>query len=197
MPRPCTSATARIWKPWARTPRRPSVGHSLVQALSVVAGRRCPREPQLYRQKAVCEAEGVGFASKGDRMAERIRTCEPAADTHTHVLLDRWYSARRIWAAAKARGLRSSSGLKSNRSIRITDGQANGGWRRQDLKTCAGKLSENDYPAGAVAQPGRRGARGPGSHRHDHGTKPGALAGHPRARQRGGAVQGCALLGRE
>jgi hypothetical protein len=41
-------------------------GHSLVQALSVVGGRRCPLAPQLYRQKAVCEAEGVEFASKGE-----------------------------------------------------------------------------------------------------------------------------------
>jgi hypothetical protein len=121
-------------------------GHSLVQALSVVAGRRCPLAPQLYRQKAVCEAEGVEFASKGDRMAERIRSFEPAADTHTHVVLDRWYSAKRIWTTAKARGFAISSGLKSHRLIRIADAQAKRGWRWQDLKTYASKLSENDYP---------------------------------------------------
>jgi predicted RNA-binding protein YlxR (DUF448 family) len=119
-------------------------GHSLVQALSVVAGRRCPLAPQLYRQKAVCEAEGVEFASKGDRMAERIRSFEPAADTHTHVVLDRWYSAKRIWTTAKARGFDISSGLKANRLIRIPAPDATGGWRWQDLATYAAKRSDSD-----------------------------------------------------
>jgi hypothetical protein len=100
------------------TERRVLTGHSLVQALSVVGGRRCPLAPQLYRQKAVCAAEGVPFTSKGDLMAERIRGFEPVAETHTHVLLDRWYSARAIWSAARARGFDISSGLKSNRLIR-------------------------------------------------------------------------------
>jgi hypothetical protein len=85
------------------------------------------------------------FASKGELMAERIRSFEPAADTHTHVLLDSWYSAKRIWTTAKARGFSISSGLKSNRLIRISDAQAKGGWRWQDLKTYASKLVESDY----------------------------------------------------
>jgi hypothetical protein len=134
-----------LGKHYSTTERRVLTGHSLVQTLYVVAGRRCPLAPQLYRQKAVCEAEGVAFASKGDLMAERIRTFTPAADTHTHVLLDSWYSAKHIWATAKARGFSISSGLKSNRLIRIADAQAKGGWRWQDLKTYASKLSENDY----------------------------------------------------
>jgi hypothetical protein len=126
------------------TERRVLTGHSLVQALSVVGSRRCPLAPQLYRQKAVCEAEGVPFASKVDLMAERIRTFEPAADTHTHVLLDRWYSARAIGSAARARGFAISCGLKANRLIRINDPEAKNGWRWQDLTTYARKLTEND-----------------------------------------------------
>jgi hypothetical protein len=70
-------------------------------------------------------------------------TCAP--DTHTHILLDSWYSARRIWTSAKARGFSISSGLKSNRLIRISDAQAKGGWCWQDLKTYASKLVESDY----------------------------------------------------
>lgn len=134
-----------LGKHYSTTERRVLTGHSLVQALYVVAGRRCPLEPQLYRQKAVCEAEGMAFASKGDLMAECIRSFEPAADTHTHVLLDSWYSAKRIWATAKARGFSISSGLKSNRLIRIADAHAKGGWRWQDLTTYASKRTENDY----------------------------------------------------
>ncbi len=134
-----------LGKHYSTTERRVLTGHSLVQALYVVAGRRCPLAPQLYRQKAVCEAEGVVFASKGDLMAERIRTFEPAADTHTHVLLDSWYSAKRIWSTAKARGCSISIGLKSNRLLRIADAQAKDGWRWQDLTTYASKRSESDY----------------------------------------------------
>ena len=48
-------------------------GHSLVESLYVLLGRRCPLAPQLYRQQAVCEAEGVPFASKIDLMEAVIR----------------------------------------------------------------------------------------------------------------------------
>src|SRR5215467_1871827 len=34
-------------------------GHSLVIGLYMLLGRRCPLAPQLYRQQAVCETEGV------------------------------------------------------------------------------------------------------------------------------------------
>ena len=51
-------------------------GHSLVERLYVVRGRRCPLAPQLYRQQQVCEAEGVPFASKIELMETTIRTYE-------------------------------------------------------------------------------------------------------------------------
>ena len=63
-------------------------GHSLVESLYVLLGRRCPLAPQLYRQQAVCEAEGVPFASKIDLMETVIRTFEPVTGAVTHVLLD-------------------------------------------------------------------------------------------------------------
>jgi hypothetical protein len=71
-------------------------GHSLVESLYVLLGRRCPLAPQLYRQQAVCEAEGVPFASKIDLMEAGSGTFEPVAGTVPHVLLDTWYSAKRL-----------------------------------------------------------------------------------------------------
>src|SRR5216683_3536848 len=59
-------------------------GHSLVESLYVLLGRRCPLAPQLYRQRVECLAEGVPFASKIDLMEGIIRTCEPVAGTVTH-----------------------------------------------------------------------------------------------------------------
>src|SRR6266851_3879764 len=66
-------------------------GHSLVESLYVLLGRRCILAPQMYRQQGVYEAEGVAFSSKIDLMEQLIGTFEPVAGTLTHVLLDTWY----------------------------------------------------------------------------------------------------------
>jgi hypothetical protein len=78
-------------------------GHSLVQCLYVLLGRQCPLAPLLYRQQAVCAASGGPFQSKVDLMEQRIRTFVPVRGTQTHVLLDTWYTAKRIWKAARER----------------------------------------------------------------------------------------------
>ncbi len=120
-------------------------GHSMVQSLYVLLGRRCPLAPQLYRQQRVCEAEGVPFASKIDLMEAIIRTFEPVAGTLTHVLLDTWYSAKRLWRAARERGFHITTGLKSNRWLRVEDPTAPQGWRWQKLSDYTAQLSPSDY----------------------------------------------------
>lgn len=121
------------------------VGHSLVQGLYVVEGRHCPLEPHLYRQQAVCAAETVPFHSKIDLMAEQIRTFTSLLGTLTHVLLDSWYSAKRIWKVARERGFLITTGLKSNRSIRVDDPEEAKGWRWMNLSEYAASLGEADY----------------------------------------------------
>ena len=120
-------------------------GHSLVESLYVLLGRRCPLAPQLYRQQAVCAAEDVLFQSKIDLMEAVIRTFEPVAGTLTHVLLDSWYSAKRLWRAARERGFLITSGLKSNRGHRIEDPTAPEGWRGPRLSDYTAKLAASDY----------------------------------------------------
>ena len=120
-------------------------GHSLVQSLYVLLGRRCPLAPQLYRQQAVCKTEGVSFASKIDLMEATIRTFEPVVGTVTHVLLDTWYSAKCLWRAARERGFLITTGLKSNRWLRIADPSAPHGWRWQQLSDYTAHLGTNDY----------------------------------------------------
>jgi hypothetical protein len=120
-------------------------GHSLVESLYVLLGRRCPLAPQLYRQQAVCAAEDVPFQSKIDLMEAVIRTFEPVAGTLTHVLLDSWYSAKRLWRAARERGFLITSGLKSNRWLRVEDPTAPQGWRWQRLSDYTAKLAASDY----------------------------------------------------
>jgi hypothetical protein len=122
-------------------------GHSLVQGLYVLLGRQCPLAPQLYRQKEVCTVEGVPFQSKVDLMEECIHTFAPVAGTQTHVLLDSWYTAKRLWKAARERDFLITSGLKSNRSLRVPDATAACGWRWQTLSAYAAGLTDDDYTA--------------------------------------------------
>jgi SRSO17 transposase len=74
-----------------------------------------------------------------------IRTFEPVAGTLTHVLLDSWYSAKRLWRAARERGFLITSGLKSNRWLRVEDPSVPQGWRWQRLSDYTATLSASDY----------------------------------------------------
>jgi hypothetical protein len=138
---------AGLRRHYSTTERRVVVGHSLVQALYVVAGQCCLLAPHLYRQKATCVAAKEPFHSKVDLMEATIRTFWPLADTRTHVLLDAWCSVKSIWKAARDRGFTITTGLRSNRAIRVTDSAAVGGWRRVDLAGSSAGLSESDYQA--------------------------------------------------
>jgi SRSO17 transposase len=120
-------------------------GHSLVQGLYVLLGRRCPLAPQMYRQKVICEREGVCFKSKIDIMEALIRDFTPVKNTLTHVLLDSWYTCKRIWRAARERGFLITSGLKSNRSLRVDDPQSEQGWRWQRVDEYAAALPTDHY----------------------------------------------------
>ena len=121
------------------------VGHSLVQGLYVLLGRRCPLAPQLYRQRTTAEAEGVTFQSKIDLMEALILSFEPVVGTQTHVLLDSWYAAKRLWQAARQRGFLITTGLKVNRALRIDDPTTAQGWRWQKLSDYAASLKAEDY----------------------------------------------------
>ena len=120
-------------------------GHSLVESLYVLLGRRCPLAPQLYRQQAVCTAEGVPFASKIELMETTIRTFEPIAGTVTHVLLDSWYSAKRLWRAAREREFLITTGIKCNRWLAVADPSAPKGWKWQRLSEYTAQLRASDY----------------------------------------------------
>jgi hypothetical protein len=121
------------------------VGHSLVQGLYVLLDRRCPLAPQLYRQAKVCEAEEVAFHSKIELMEMLIREFEPVVGTRTHVLLDSWYCAKCLWHAARERDFLITTGLKSNRWLRVPDETTAQGWRWQKLSDYLASLTEQDF----------------------------------------------------
>ena len=142
---------------YSTTAGKPVVGHSLVQGLYVLAGRRCPLAPRLYRQQAVCTAAGVPFRSKIDLMTGTISAFAPLPDTQTHVLVDSWYGAKAVWRAARARGFLITSGRKSNRSLRVPDAGHPRGWRWQRLGEYAAGLTDDAYTA--VTWPTQEGGR--------------------------------------
>ncbi|RPI97435.1 MAG: hypothetical protein EHM39_09495 [Chloroflexi bacterium] len=128
---------------YSTTAEQQVTGHSLVQSLYVLLGRRCPLAPQMYRQQAVCQREGVPFQSKVDMMEETMRDFQPVPHTLTHVLVDSWYTCKRIWRAARDRGFLITSGLKSNRSLWVTEAQGRGRWMR--LNEYAAHLPPGQY----------------------------------------------------
>jgi len=118
-------------------------GHSLFQSLYCLAGHQLPLTPQMYRQKAVCEREGVPFLSKVDMALQTIQTFEPSPDTATHVLMDSWYTNKRIWRACRQRSWDITAGLKSNRQVRtiLPDGERV--WR--SVAEYAASLTAEDF----------------------------------------------------
>jgi len=130
------------------TYRKRIIGHSLVQCLYTVLGRFCPLEPFLYRQKEIAEKEGVLFLSKIDMMIQCIQNFTPPAGTLTHVLLDSWYGAKRIWKAARDRGFLITTGLKCNRSLRILcdiTPDTPKGWKWQSFSDYVASLPGSAY----------------------------------------------------
>jgi len=132
---------AGLGRHYSATEKKVVTGHCLFTSLYVLLGRRCPLAPRLYRQKAVCEREGVPFQSKVDLAVAEIEAFEPVAATHTHVLIDSWYHCRRLRRAAQRRGWDVSGGLKSNRWMRLCTPTGDRQWVRL-----------SDYAAGLKAE---------------------------------------------
>ena len=120
-------------------------GHCLVQALYVLLGRQCVLEPQMYRQQTVCEAVGEPFVSKVEMMMNIIRTFVPVPDTQTHVLLDSWFTAKKLWQVVRERDFLITCGIRSNRSLRVADPSSEKGWRWQTLSVYGAQLSPDAF----------------------------------------------------
>jgi hypothetical protein len=128
---------------YANSERRVVNGHCLFTGLYVLLGQRCPLPAMMYRQKAVCEREGVAFQSKIDMAVSQIEDFDPAVDTHTHVLIDSWYHCKRVRKAARKRSWQVSGGLKSNRVMRLIAGDDSREWLK--LSAYAARLDHHDW----------------------------------------------------
>jgi len=118
-------------------------GHSLFQAVYVVADHQYPLTPRMYCQKTVCEQMKQSFCSKVDMSVELVENFQPLPHTRTHVLIDSWYLNKRLWKAVKIRGWDVTGGLKSNRRVRLTDSQGIVTW--PTVSEYADTLSAEDF----------------------------------------------------
>ena len=62
---------------YSNTEKKVVTGHCLFTGLYRLLGQRCPLPAQLYRQKSVCEQEGVPFQSKIDMAIKQIQDFVP------------------------------------------------------------------------------------------------------------------------
>ena len=113
---------------YSATDHRPMPGHSLFQCLYVLWGQHLVLTPQMYRQRSVCLKEAVPFKSKVDLAVETITAFEPPPHTQTHVLVDSWYTCRRVWRTARQRRWDITGGLKSNRRLRLVAPDGGRSW---------------------------------------------------------------------
>jgi SRSO17 transposase len=120
-------------------------GHSLVLGLYLLSGRHCPLEPQMYRQRTVCEAEGIPFLSKVDLMVQTIENFIPVKNTQTHVLLDSWYGCKRIWKVCRQLDYLITTGLRGNRRLRIDDPESDQGWSWLRLDDYDAERTADDF----------------------------------------------------
>jgi hypothetical protein len=141
--------------------QRTMTGHCLFTGLYVLLGQRCPLPCQLYRQKAVCQQEGVVFESKIQMATHQIETFEPVVGTQTHVLIDSWYHCRTVRRAAQKRGWEVSGGLKNNRTLRLIHADGEREWLK--LSAYATRLQRSDWQE--VTWPSEQGGQKMYAHR--------------------------------
>jgi len=140
---------------YSSTDQRSMPGHSLFEGVYVVEGHQYPLAPQMYRQKAVCEREGMPFRSKVDLAEQVILEFEPLPDTHTRILVDSWYVNQRIWKRVKDRHWHLTGGLKKNHKLRVTLSDDQKVWKQVD--EYAATLSKEDFQS--VVWPNQKGGQ--------------------------------------
>jgi len=128
---------------FSNSEQRTVTGHCLFSGLYVLFNQRCPLPMQLYRQKSVCQQEGVDFESKVEMATHQIESFEPVAGTQTHVLIDSWYHCRAVRRAAQQRNWEVSGGLKSNRVMRLVSETGERQWLK--LSAYAARLQRSDW----------------------------------------------------
>lgn len=70
-----------------------------------------------YFRESYCEEHGLRFKSKNDLAIELIQDYQSPTDEQVYVLVDSWYTSKKLIDACNARGFHLIGGLRVNRKI--------------------------------------------------------------------------------
>lgn len=70
-----------------------------------------------YCRETYCEAHGLKFKSKNDLAIELIKEYESPTEEQVYVLVDSWYTSKKLIDACAAKGYHLIGGLRVNRKI--------------------------------------------------------------------------------
>jgi SRSO17 transposase len=91
--------------------------HCLVSAHVVTESYSFTWDFRSYFRKAYCEKHQLPFKSKLDLAVELIQEYPMSEDEQVYVLVDNWYTGRKVIEACSQRGFHLIGGLRPNRKI--------------------------------------------------------------------------------
>ncbi|UOF89059.1 IS701 family transposase [Fodinisporobacter ferrooxydans] len=92
--------------------------HCLVTAHLVSEGYSFAWDFRPYFREGYCNVNQIPFKSKNDLALELIQSYEASDDELVYVLMDSWYTSKKIIDACNAKGFHIIAAVKTNRKIR-------------------------------------------------------------------------------
>jgi hypothetical protein len=90
--------------------------HSLVTAHVVTEDYSAAWDFRSYFRKEDCETRGVKFKSKNDLAIELIETYLSSPDEQVYVLIDSWYTSKRLIDTCAEKGFHVIGAFRANRN---------------------------------------------------------------------------------
>jgi len=91
--------------------------HCVVTSHVVSEGYSFAFDFRSYFRETFCQENGLVFKSKNDLAVELINAYESPTDEQVYVLVDSWYTSKKVIDACSTKGFHLIGGLRSNRKI--------------------------------------------------------------------------------
>ncbi|MEC1721124.1 IS701 family transposase [Schinkia azotoformans] len=91
--------------------------HCVVTAHVVSENNSFAWDFRSYFQKLYCQKEGISFKSKNDLTIELINSYPVSDDDQVYVLVDSWYTSKKLIETCYQKGFHPIGGLRTNRKI--------------------------------------------------------------------------------
>lgn len=114
---PSTKQMERLDHHYSHSDGKTVWSHCLVTAHLVSEEYSFACDFRSYFRESYCEEEGLPFKSKNDLAIELIKDYESPTDEQVYVLVDSWYTSKKLVDACSAKGYHLIGGLRSNRKI--------------------------------------------------------------------------------